>query len=224
VQRVAAIIVAAGSGERFGDPAKVLTSIGGKPMLLYSFETLKSIEEIAQVIVVAGAHTSDAVQALVNRTGIQNATVCQGGAARQDSVLAGLTLVEDDIEFVLVHDGARPLADTDLMLRVMRAAFECGAAVPAISPADTVYSVDEQSYACEVVDRRHVRLIQTPQVARKAWLVDALVDKASFTDEGSALIESGYPVTLVDGSSSNMKITYAADVLMAEALVSGYRT
>jgi 2-C-methyl-D-erythritol 4-phosphate cytidylyltransferase len=224
VQRVAAIIVAAGSGERFGDPAKVLTSIGGKPMLLYSLETLKAIEQIAQVIVVAGAHTSDDVRALVNQSGTQNATVCQGGAARQDSVRAGLESVGDDIEFVLVHDGARPFADVNLMCRVMSAAFESGAAVPAISPADTLYSVDEQNKACGVVDRRLVRLIQTPQVARRDWLTRALGDSSAFTDEGSALIASGYPVTVVVGNLTNIKITYSADVRVAEAMVSGKMT
>jgi 2-C-methyl-D-erythritol 4-phosphate cytidylyltransferase len=217
--RVAAVVVAAGSGERFGDRAKVLTVIGGRPMLWYSLNTLRSIDIVSKVVVVAAEHSFSEVNSLVQQSDIRNTIVCLGGASRQDSVRAGLANVQTDVEFVLVHDGARPLADVDLMRRVIDEALKSGAAVPAITPGDTMYSVDEQELITGVVDRSLVRSVQTPQVARTAWLTHSLEGADPFTDEGSALVASGYPVSLVKGTPENIKITYSADVSVAEAIL-----
>lgn len=219
-RRVAAIVVAAGSGERFGDRAKVLTTIGGRPMLWYALNTLNSVDVVTQLVVVAGEHTFPEISSLVRQSGFRSVIVCRGGAERQDSVRAGLAEVQDGIDFVLVHDGARPFAGVDLMRCVIDTAFETGAAVPAISPGDTMYSVDDHGNALAVVDRQFIRSVQTPQVARRLWLDNALEDDAGpFTDEGSALIARGYPVTVVPGSPENIKITYSADVIVAEAIL-----
>jgi 2-C-methyl-D-erythritol 4-phosphate cytidylyltransferase len=217
--RVAAIVVAAGSGERFGDRAKVLTKIGGRPMLWYSLRTLTSVDVVSQMVVVSGEHTFHEISALVSQSTSGSVIVCRGGSERQDSVRAGLAEVEDGIDLVLVHDGARPFASLDLMNSVIEKAVESGAAVPAIAPGDTLYSVDQDGNAQAVVDRRFIRSVQTPQVARREWLDDALEAPGFFTDEGSALLARGYPVSVVPGRPENLKVTYPADVSVAEAFL-----
>src|SRR5215212_8489361 len=111
--RVAAVVVAAGRGERLGVPDKVLLPLAGRPMLAWSLHALEHAETIGRVVVVAGSHTVDAVSQVVRDEGFAKVqAVVAGGERRQDSVAAGLAALPEEIEIVVIHDGARPLAES----------------------------------------------------------------------------------------------------------------
>lgn len=105
------MIVAAGTGQRFGDDAKVFSALGGKPVLTHTLDLFAGLSDVRQIVVVLGSHTIEVGRALVENAGITNATVCLGGASRSDSVRAGLNCLNANIGLVAIHDAARPCAD-----------------------------------------------------------------------------------------------------------------
>lgn len=215
------VIVAAGSGERYGDPAKVLIEVCGLPLLLHSVRAFRAIPTISRVTVVLGAHTFEAGAQALERDGDgDNVAVAIGGATRSESVRAGLAALSGEADLVAVHDAARPLVSPQLIESVFAAAGEQGAAVPALPVSDTLVAVDVNGRAyAGTVDRHLVRAAQTPQAARLDWLMDALAASPDETDEGSALARAGYPVALVAGDPRNLKVTWPADLRLVEALM-----
>ncbi len=142
-ERVAAVVVAAGRGERLGAPEKVLLPLAGRPMLAWSLLALERAGAIGSVIIVAGSHTQEAIRRLVSDEGVGKVqAVVAGGERRQDSVAAGLAALTMGIEIVVIHDGARPLAEPDLFDRCARSAAATGAAIAATPVADTLKRVD----------------------------------------------------------------------------------
>jgi 2-C-methyl-D-erythritol 4-phosphate cytidylyltransferase len=130
-------------------------------------------------------------------------------------VRAGLARVPDDADVIVVHDGARPLADADLFAAVVRAVHEgADAALPGVPVADTLRSRDGG-----VVDREGVVAVQTPQAFRAAALRAAHATATEATDDASLVEAAGGKVVVVDGSPSNVKITRPADLVVAEALL-----
>ena len=119
------MVVAAGRGERLGAPEKVAAPLAGRPMLAWSLDALEHAETIGPVVVVAGSHTLDAVAQLVRDEGFAKVqAIVAGGERRQDSVGAGLAALPEGIEIVVIHDGARPLAEPELFDRCAAAAVE----------------------------------------------------------------------------------------------------
>ncbi len=212
------IIVAAGSGRRFGDQDKVLAHLGGRPMIEWSLDLFSGIPGIEQIVVVAGTHSIERIQDLATGFGTCDVTVCIGGDTRRDSVRAGFSQLKSTIEMVAVHDAARPLTNSGLVERVFQAAAVHGAAVPGLPATDTMYQVGPDGIAASTLPRDALRAVQTPQVARYAWLHACLQPEGEYTDEGSALIASGYPVYVVDGCPENIKITHPDDLERAEAI------
>ena len=130
------------------------------------------------------------------------------------SVLAGVEAVSS-AEFVLVHDAARPFVEPALVAAVLDATRRHGAAIPAVSARDTIKRDDGQGFVVETLDRGSLRLAQTPQGARRDWLLPALrlavASGAEVTDEAQALERAGHRVALIPGDASNVKITTPAD-------------
>src|SRR3954469_17640281 len=142
--RVAAVVVAAGRGERLGAPDKVVVPIAGRPMLAWSLRALEHSETIGSVVVVAGSHTLEAVSWLVRNEGFTKVqAIVAGGERRQDSVRAGLAALPEGIEIVVIHDGARPLAEPALFDLCAAAAAESGAAIAAAPVSDTLKRVTQ---------------------------------------------------------------------------------
>src|ERR671912_751469 len=138
-ERIAAVLVAAGRGQRLGAPEKVLLPLAGRPMLAWSLDALEHAETIGPVVVVAGSHTLDAVSQLVRDEGFAKVqAIVAGGERRQDSVGAGLAALPEGVEIVVIHDGARPLAEPQLFDRCAAAAAESGAGIAATPVADTL--------------------------------------------------------------------------------------
>jgi 2-C-methyl-D-erythritol 4-phosphate cytidylyltransferase len=216
--RIGAVIVAAGSGVRFGQAGKVFADLDGRPVLAWSLECFARHPRIGPVVVVLGAHTLDMGNRMILDFGLLQTRTCLGGATRSDSVRAGLAHLSD-MEYVLVHDGARPLISDALIDTVIDATVESGAAVPVLPLSDTVHVIGADGRSAGVVDRTPLRAAQTPQGARVALLNDAFDTASSASDEGSLLLAAGVSVVLVDGDPTNIKITWPGDLEIAQALI-----
>src|SRR5215218_7524314 len=220
-EQVAAVVVAAGRGERLGAPEKVLLPLAGRAMLAWSLAALESAETIGPIVVVAGAHTLDAVGRLVRDEGFAKVKAIVAGAERrQDSVGAGLAALPAGIKVVVIHDGARPLAEPELFDRCAVAAAERGAAIAATPVADTLKRVAEGAIA-GTVDRTGLWAAQTPQAFRLETLRRAMAasSEETVTDEARLCEVAGLPVSVVPASSANLKVTHAEDISVADALL-----
>ncbi|MEO6915384.1 MAG: 2-C-methyl-D-erythritol 4-phosphate cytidylyltransferase, partial [Chitinophagaceae bacterium] len=150
---------------------------------------------------------------------IERITITSGGATRFDSVKNGLRLVPID-SMVFVHDGVRCLVSAHLIQRCLEAALLHGNAIPAIAPADSIRMKTRDGSI--PIDRDQLRLIQTPQTFRSALLKKAYAQefKESFTDDASVLEAIGGEINLVEGESTNIKITLPFDMVLAEMILS----
>ena len=221
--RVAAVVVAAGRGQRLAAPEKVLMPLAGQPMLAWSLEAIAATPQIGAVIVVAGEHTIAPIQRLVQERKFAKVTaVVPGGERRQDSVTAGLAALPAQTDVVLIHDGARPLADADLFRRCAEAAAVTGAVIAAMPVADTLKRVtDLDRVITGTVDRSGLWAAQTPQAFRLDILQRAFASNAGadVTDEALLCEAAGIPVQVVPSSSANLKVTHPEDIAVADALL-----
>ena len=220
-ERVAAVVVAAGRGERLGAPEKVLLPLAGRPMLAWSLLALERAESIGPVVVVAGPHTRKAIARLVRDEGFAKVqAIVAGGERRQDSVAAGLAALPLGIEIVVIHDGARPLAEPDLFDRCAAAAAEGRAAIAAIPVADTLKRVAAGAIS-GTIDRAGLWAAQTPQAFRLESLrqVMAVNPGETVTDEARCFETAGVPVAVVPASLANLKVTHPEDIAVADALL-----
>ena len=219
--RVAAVVVAAGRGERLGAPDKVVLQLAGRPMLAWSLRALQQAETVGPVVVVAGSHTLEAVGWIVRNEGFTKVqAIVAGGERRQDSVRAGLAALPEGTEIVLIHDGARPLAEPALFDRCAAAAAESGAAIAAAPVSDTLKRVTE-GIISGTVDRTGLWAAQTPQAFRLESLRWAMNvgSGESVTDEARLCEAAGLAVTVVPSSLANLKVTHSEDIAVAEALL-----
>ncbi len=212
------VIVAAGSGTRYGDPLKALATLGERPLITWSLHRLGAHPQVQHVVVVCAPHSQDALSTVLEQAGINGVDTCLGGATRAESVQAGIAALRADITHVAVHDAARPFASRELFSRLMQAAERIGAAIPARAVTDTVHVADDAGQIVGLLERSHLRAAQTPQLARRDWLTIALERSGqvqSPSDEAAALVAAGYPVELVEGELTNLKITWPGDLAMA---------
>jgi 2-C-methyl-D-erythritol 4-phosphate cytidylyltransferase/2-C-methyl-D-erythritol 2,4-cyclodiphosphate synthase len=190
-------------------------------MLAWSLSALDRTRTIGSVVVVAGVHTLEAVAHLVRDGGFSRVqAIVAGGERRQDSVAVGLAALPEQTEIVVIHDGARPLANAELFDRCVQAATESGAAIAAIPVADTLKRVDGQVIR-GTVDRSGLWAAQTPQAFRLETLRRALAASAGedVTDEARLCEAVGIPVTVVPASLANLKVTHPEDIAVADALL-----
>src|SRR5919204_888735 len=196
--RVAAIVVAAGASRRMGGQDKLWLPLGDLPLLGHTLAALAAVTEIDQLAVVCAP---DGLRRLADLRARQPwcvvDTLVEGGAERPDSVYAGLRAL-DPCEFVLVHDGARPLVTPHLVRLGLAAAREHGAAVPALPMVDTIKTVDAGGYVVATPDRATLRAVQTPQVFRYDLLLKAYetagLARSGCTDDAMLLERLGLPV------------------------------
>ncbi len=217
--RVAAIIVAAGEGKRFGQ-MKQFVYLRGKPVLEWTLESFQGHPEIGTIVLVL-PDEQDRKHYQMRYGKILD--VVRGGEQRQDSVWQGFRLLgEGAADIVLVHDGARPLVDAALITRIIGEAREHGAAVPILPLVDTMKEVRDREVV-RTVDRSVIFRIQTPQGFQyptlKKALESARKDRFTGTDEAMLAERIGIPVRAVDGDARNIKITTPLDLKVAEALL-----
>jgi 2-C-methyl-D-erythritol 4-phosphate cytidylyltransferase/2-C-methyl-D-erythritol 2,4-cyclodiphosphate synthase len=228
------VVVAAGVGSRLaralgpGAPRKAFLEVAGRPLAAWSVEALARTRGVDEVVVVL--HKDDLARAETPGDPLGDALreagatrLVEGGARRQDSTLAGVRATRPDAEFVLVHDAARPLLEPEHAARALERAKEVGAALLAVPAKDTVKRAGSDRLVRETPPRSDCWLAQTPQVARRSALVEALESAArenvEVTDEAGALERLGRPVALVEGSYDNLKLTTLEDVAVVTRLL-----
>jgi 2-C-methyl-D-erythritol 4-phosphate cytidylyltransferase len=225
MSRVAVILPAAGRSTRFGDQQKkVFINLDGRAVWLRSAELFVNRKDVVQTILVVSPEDLDTVrQKFGSHLGLLGIEVVAGGAERFDSVANALATVRDDVDLVAVHDAARPCLSTNLIDDVFAAASKTGAAMLAVPISDTVKKSDAAGMIMETLSRKHLWLAQTPQVFRRDLLIGAYAKRsqlnAEITDDAQLMEAAGHAVYLVNGSSSNIKITTKEDLTLAEAIL-----
>lgn len=209
-----AVIVAAGSGNRFGgDVPKQFRLLRGRPVLDWSIESFLNEPGIRSVVVVLPPD-DDWRKWWIPNPGVLTTT---GGDRRQDSVMKGIAKL-GNVTHVLVHDGARPLVSSALIRRVMEGSTETGA-IPVLPVRDTVRRISDDGISPgETVSREELWLTQTPQGFVKDLLLEVLENSGSVTDEASAMEEAGYRITPVPGDLDNVKLTVPDDMRILESI------
>jgi 2-C-methyl-D-erythritol 4-phosphate cytidylyltransferase len=215
-----AIIVAGGSGKRMGaDTPKQFIELAGRPVLMHTIERFREFNEKIEIITVLPENQLRYWRELQAKYSFNvPQTLVKGGSARFFSVRNGLEFVTAP-GLVAIHDGVRPLVSSDTIRRCFEEAGKSGSAVPVISPLDSLRMIDEKGN--EVVDRRKIRIIQTPQVFDSVLLKKAYTQKyqPEFTDDATVFELMGEKINLVDGNRENIKITTPEDLLIADALL-----
>lgn len=219
----AAIIVAAGSGQRFGNAGKSFAPLSGKPMSWWSLQAASDAISVDEIVLVCGEHSRDSASALVRAfPSSKPISLVIGGARRQDSALAGIAATSPQTTLVAIHDAARPMVTGALFDDVLAAAARYGAAITAVPVSDTIKRVDDD-LVLETIPREHVVRVQTPQAFRRQLLLDAFARAIqtgqSVTDEATLIEQTGGQVHVVAGSVSNIKVTFPEDLVIAEALL-----
>jgi 2-C-methyl-D-erythritol 4-phosphate cytidylyltransferase len=218
---LSAVVVAAGRSQRMGFD-KLMTPLGGRPLLLHTLERLLVTEVPEEIILVIRPGTKLEMEATIAPLRDRgNIRLVDGGAQRQDSVQAGLRAVSDSSEYVMVHDAARPFVTKELIDTVLAAAKLSDAAVCGAPCSDSLKEVGEDGLVEETVDRSKLWTVQTPQIFRTKLLRDAyqaaLKTGETFTDDTAVVEKMGHPVRIVLYHGINLKITTPADWSLAEA-------
>ena len=222
--KTAAIVVAAGSGERLGlGQPKAFALVAGAPLLAHVVRALNAAETIDDIVVVVAEDRCEQARALLRRHGLVVGAVCPGGATRAASVRRGLEATPRRSQVVAVHDAARPLVSPALIDRTMRALVDPWAAVaPGLPLVDTLKLVDaSRERVLRTVDRRGLWAVQTPQVFTRSTLqgVHARLEPVDATDDLSLVERAGGRVRVIEGERRNFKVTYPEDLVIAEALL-----
>lgn len=223
-----AVITAAGTGVRMGaGTAKQFMDLEGKPLLavtLENFERCARVERVVLVVPPDSVHYCE--REIVDRFHLGKVgTVVAGGRRRQDSVRFGLEAVREPCELVLIHDGVRPFVPPEFISRIITAASGNRAVVPGLPVKETMKKVGVEGRVLETADRKHFRLVQTPQAFRYVDILAAhrraLEENwEESTDDALLLERMGVPVTVVEGLEENIKITTPHDLALARFMLS----
>lgn len=230
-QRTGAVVLAGGRGTRMcSDVQKQYLPLAGKPLIAYALETFEK-SCVDQIVLVVGAGEEGYVrQEILAPMKLKKLTaVVSGGKERHHSAYEGLKALEG-CDYVLIHDGARPLVTGELIERAVRGAAEYGACAVGMPVKDTIKRADHDQFAVETPERSHLWQIQTPQAFSYSLVRDAydklMADEGlqgSITDD-AMVVESfaGKRVKLIEGSYRNLKVTTPEDLVIAEVLLKNF--
>ena len=222
MEKFTAIVLAGGTGKRMHSHIhKQYLELAGNPVLYYA---LKAFEEsdVTDIVLVTGADEETYCQReIIEKYHISKVkAIVPGGAERYHSVYAGLCAA-DGADYVLIHDGARPFVNQDIIRRCMLEVPEYQACVVGMPVKDTIKIADEGGYAKQTPDRKNVWMIQTPQTFSYALIYEAYeemlkTEDAAITDDAMVLERTkGKKSKLIEGSYRNIKITTPEDLLIA---------
>lgn len=191
--------------------------MAGLPLLAHTVAAFEASSAVERVVLVLREDALERGRALgAERGWTKLAGVTAGGARRQDSVLAGVKLA--GVDWVLIHDAARPLLTPDVIERGLEAAQTTGAAIAALPVRDTIKRVEGERIAA-TVDRTRLWAAQTPQIFRSELIELALQNDREVTDDAAAVEALGVPVRVFLGSERNFKVTTTSDLALAEAIL-----
>ncbi len=223
---VGAVIPAAGKGARTGsERPKQFLPLGGKPLLHHVLQYCSGSGLIDRIVVVTAPDLRAETERLISAGGYEKiAAVVDGGKERQDSVWNGLQwFATHSVDYVLVHDAARPFLDDGFVADILRAAVEFGAAVPGLTPRETIKRGTADQFVDSTPERSSLWSIQTPQMFRLSVILEAfrwaIANGVSGTDDASLVEAAGGKVKIVPGRSDNLKVTTAEDLALAEILL-----
>jgi 2-C-methyl-D-erythritol 4-phosphate cytidylyltransferase len=221
VAKFAVILPAAGKGSRFHDKnyKKPFAPLANRAVWLHSAEKFLARSDVKQLIVVISPEDREYFQfKFAANTTILGIDVVEGGAERADSVSKALARVKPDIEFVCIHDAARPCLADEWISNIFEVAEKTEAAIFAIPVAGTLKRVKADHTIEETVSRAGLWEAQTPQVFRRQLLLEAHAKRGDFqaTDDAQLVERIGHPVTVVAGSPINLKIATREDLRLAE--------
>lgn len=221
----AVILPAAGQSTRFGGRLrKPYVDLNGQPIWLRTANLFRSRSDVCGVWLVVNADDREMVERRHGPTlGFLGIRLVNGGAERFESVANALAVLPDEVAFVAVHDAVRPLVTPALIDAVFAQTRQTGAALAAVPLADTLKRSDDGQRVTQTLPRQGLWLAQTPQAARRDWLVAAYANRSSLqtaiTDDTQLLEAAGHPVALVPGDPSNFKITTQQDLALAQAVL-----
>jgi 2-C-methyl-D-erythritol 4-phosphate cytidylyltransferase len=222
--KFAVVLPAAGKSRRFADKnyKKPFAPMAGRAVWMHSAERFVNRDDVAQVILIVAAEDREEFNrkfsANVAILGIQ---VVEGGSERSDSVERALAVVSDEVQFIAIHDAARPCIADKSIDAVFAAAQRDGAAILATPVSGTLKRTDAGHKIVQTVDRTQLWEAQTPQVFSRPLLLDAYARRAGgqVTDDAQLVEQLGQSVTVVPGSAMNRKITTREDLKLAEQLM-----
>lgn len=216
-----AIIVAGGSGSRMQSALpKQFIELCGKPVLMHTIEAFYNSQTSPQIILVLHGdyHTLWKNLCHVHNFNIEHKLIA-GGETRFHSVKNAVDLIYDNNVLIAVHDAVRPLTSGAIIDESFRCAAQNGSAVTAVKSRDSIRQQNGERSVC--LNREEIYLVQTPQTFQSALLRRAYQQpyNSSFTDDASVVEHAGNQITLIEGSYSNLKITFPDDIIIAEALI-----
>lgn len=221
---VSAVIAAGGSSSRMSGTNKLLSEIGGIPVICRTVETFLKTPEINEVIIVVSAMAGNAYADVFSNFGLMDSIIMTyGGKSRMESVRNGLYSVSKQTDIVLIHDAARPLVTEKIIKDCIRGALEYGAACAGVPVTDTLKEVNKKGLVKKTIPRNNLFNIQTPQAFMYRDILK-LHNKAAFrnlkvTDDAAIAEYFGFEVFIVESDYSNIKITTQTDLLLAEVLL-----
>jgi len=224
VATYAVILPAAGKSSRFRDQhyKKPFALLDNRAVWLHSAEKFLNRDDVKQLIVTISPEDQEYFQMKFGaNVAILGIDVVAGGSTRSASVASALAHVKPDLDYVAIHDAARPCLVDEWISKIFAAAEDSGAAIFAVPVAGTLKRVDSQKTVQETVSREQLWEAQTPQVFRRQLLLDAYAQQGNFeaTDDAQLVERMGHKVTVVPGSTINFKITTKEDLrLAAQAL------
>ncbi len=225
--KASVIIAAAGSSRRMGGRDKLWTPLAGRMTLARTIDVFEASPVIDKIVLVPNSERIDDATRLCQQEGWSKITsIVEGGMRRQDSVRGGLDSLDTlmpTTQWVMIHDGARPLVTLDILEAGLKMAQECDAAIAAVPVKDTIKQV-EQGWITSTLDRSQLWAIQTPQVFSFPLIYHAYQTASiqqEFMDDAALLEHLGKRVAIFKGSYRNIKITTQEDLLIAEALIKG---
>lgn len=229
--RVSALVPSAGRGIRFGGD-KIFSILCGKPVLIHTLETLSNSDKIKEIIVITKEESIRQVSELISLFNIKKVSaILQGGKQRQDSVFNGLRYIQSNPDYVLIHDGVRPLVSNVIISNAVNSLTEANydGVVVGLPMRDTIKRVITGEYTTvrETPNREEFWSVQTPQVFHYKTLLafyERAYEEGFYSTDDSAIIERyGGKVRLILGESRNIKITSPEDMIIAERYILGIK-
>jgi 2-C-methyl-D-erythritol 4-phosphate cytidylyltransferase len=223
-KKTQAIVPAAGIGARLKSATnKPFVLLDGKPIVVHSLEMMEACSLIESVVVVVHEqHINDFDKSIQKHSLSKIKQVVVGGRTRCQSVMNGLAVLDADTQYVVIHDGARPMISLELLTQAVNRCYEDAAVIVGVPVKPTIKRVHPEKHVVEATfDRRVMWEIQTPQVFRKDIINKAHKDnKDLLASDDSLLVErAGYKVKVVRGEYSNIKITTPDDMIIAQAFI-----
>lgn len=220
--KTAAVIVAGGTGNRMNsDIPKQFIEVLGKPIIAYTINAISNCSDIDEIIIVTLPEYLVYCKDLIEDFGFNKVSkiVC-GGSTRQESVFNGLKELSEDTDIVAIHDGARPLINSETITKCINAACEFGCAAVGVKMKDTVKVVDSEGIIEYTADREKLWQVQTPQIFKKDIIVNLHNESNALATDDCYLAEkAGYKVKMVEGEYENIKITSPQDIFIMKGLL-----